>query len=153
VRQVFGGWQFSGIFSGATGQPLLITEGSPDNVSRPDYVGGKAVNSNYHDTLQYLNRSAFALVPISSASGLPIHPGNIASGFVRGPGFWNVDLSVGKNFSILEKVQLQLRMDAFNSLNHTNLSSFSNDFMNANFGRFTNTTGARVVQLNGRITW
>jgi hypothetical protein len=154
LRQAFGGWQFSGIFAGATGQPLLITEGSADNVSRPDYVANQpAVNANYQSTLQYLNKGAFTPVPISSASGLPIRPGNISGAFVRGPGYWNADLSIGKNFSIAEKLKLQLRLDAFNALNHTNLTSFSQDVLNANFGRFTNTRGARVLQLNGRFTW
>ena len=153
VRQVLGGWQLSSIFAGATGQPLLITEGSADNVSRPDYIGGVAVNSNYQSTLQYLNKSAFGLIPISGASGLPIRPGNMSNGEIRGPGYWNIDLSLGKNFTILERLQLQLRLDTFNSLNHTNMTTFSTDFTNSTFGRFTNTRGARVLQLNGRITW
>jgi outer membrane receptor protein involved in Fe transport len=153
VRQAFGGWQLSSIFAGATGQPLLISEGSADNVSRPDYIGGAAVNSNYQSTLQYLNKSAFGLIPISAASGLPIRPGNMSNGELRGPGYWNIDLSLGKNFTILEKLQLQLRLDTFDSLNHTSLTSFSNDLTSSSFGRFTNTRGARVLQLNGRITW
>ncbi|MFL6414210.1 MAG: TonB-dependent receptor domain-containing protein [Bryobacteraceae bacterium] len=154
VKQAFGGWQFSGIVAAATGQPLLITEGSADNVSRPDYVANQpGVNPNYLSTLQYINKAAFTAVPISSASGLPIRPGNISGAFLRGPGYWNADLSVGKNFSILEKLKLQLRLDALNALNHTNLTSFNQDVLNANFGRFTNTRGARVLQLNGRFTW
>jgi hypothetical protein len=153
VRQAFGGWQLSSIFAGATGQPLLISEGSADNVSRPDYIGGAAVNANYQSTLQYLNKSAFGLIPISAASGLPIRPGNMSNGELRGPGYWNIDLSLGKNFTILEKLQFQLRLDTFNSLNHTSLTSFSNDLTSSSFGRFTNTRGARVLQLNGRITW
>ena len=52
-----------------------------------------------------------------------------------------------------EKVQLQVRMDAFNSLNHTNLSGFSTDASASSFGRFTNTRGARVAQLNARLTF
>jgi len=154
VRQAFGGWQLSGIITAATGQPILIVEGSADNVSRPDYVANQpGVNVNYQSTLQYINKAAFTPVPISSASGLPIRPGNISGAFLRGPGFWNADLSIGKNFSIMEQLKLQLRLDAFNSLNHTNLTSFSQDVLNANFGRFTNTRGARVLQLNGRFTW
>jgi outer membrane receptor protein involved in Fe transport len=153
IRLALGGWQVSGIITAATGQPLLLSEGNSDNVSRPDYIGGNAINSNSRTTLQYLNRAAFALVPISSASGLPIRPGNIASGVVRGPGFVNADVSVGKNFAIFERLQLQLRLDAFNSLNHTNFTSFSTDLTNSAFGRFTNTMGARVIQLNGRFSW
>jgi hypothetical protein len=153
ARQALGGWQLSGILSAATGNPLLITSGNVDNTSRPDYVGGNTVNSNYQQTLQYLNKAAFATPQISTASGLPVRPGNLGHGAVFGPGYWNVDLSIGKNFKPTEKVQLQVRMDAFNSLNHTSLSGFSLDATSSSFGRFTNTRGARVAQLNARLSF
>src|SRR5579884_182564 len=153
LRQVLGGWQTSGIITASTGNPLLITWGNIENTSRPDYVGGNPINANYRQTLQYLNKAAFAAVPVSQASGLPIRPGNLGHGAVYGPGFWNVDLSLGKNFRPTEKIQLQVRMDAFNALNHTSLSGFSTDITSSSFGRFTNTRGARVAQLNARLSW
>jgi len=154
LRQALGGWQFSGIVSAATGQPIIITEQTGENISRPDVISGNPVTANYTQTLQYLNVAAFAPVPISAASSLPIRPGNLGRGAIRGPGFWNVDLSAGKNFRIAEKVQFQIRLDAFNAFNHTNLSSFaSTDITNSSFGRFTNTRGARVAQLNARLSW
>jgi outer membrane receptor protein involved in Fe transport len=154
LRQALGGWQFSGIFSAGTGQPIIVTETTGENISRPDYVSGNAVASNYSQTLQYLNTAALAPVPISTASGLPIRPGSLGRGAIRGPGSWNTDLSLGKNFMIAEKVQFQIRLDAFNALNHTNLSGFaSTDITNPSFGRFTNTAGARVAQLNARLSW
>jgi outer membrane receptor protein involved in Fe transport len=154
LRQALGDWQFSGIFSARTGQPIIITETTGENISRPDYVSGNPVTSNYTQTLQYLNTAALAPVPIGSASSLPIRPGSLGRGAIRGPGLWNADLSLGKNFMIAEKVQLQVRLDAFNSLNHTSLSGFaSTDITNSSFGRFTNTAGARVAQLNARLSW
>ena len=153
VRQAFGDWQVSGIVSAATGQPFVITETTGENISRPDIVGDP-VNANYEATLQYLNKAAFIPVPISQASGLPIRPGNLGRGVVRRPGLWNVDLSLGKNFKIAEAVRLQVRMDAFNAFNHTNLSGLaSTDVTSGSFGRFTNTTGARVAQLNVRLSF
>ena len=153
VRQVLGGWQVSSIITAATGQPLLILQGGARETSRPDYIGGIPVNSNYRDTLQYLNTAAFAKIPISSASGRTIRPGNLGSGAVRGPGFWNADVSLGKNFHFTEQAKVQIRMDAFNFFNHTNLSTFSTDINNARFGTFTNTRGARVIQLNARFSF
>jgi len=154
LRGAFGGWQFSGIFSAASGQPIIISEQTGENISRPDYHSGNAINPNYTQTLQYLNTPAFLAVPVSSASSLPIRPGNLGRGVIRGPGFWNVDLSLGKNFKLAEKVQFQIRLDAFNALNHTSLTSFaSTDITNSSFGRFTNTRGSRVAQLNARLSW
>ena len=40
---------------------------------------------------------------------------------LRGPGFFNLDLGVGKTFPIYEdKVNLKFRVDAFNAFNHPN---------------------------------
>lgn len=153
VKHTIGGWQLSGILTAASGQPLLILQGGARETSRPDYVGGNAVLSDYSETLQYLNKDAFAKIPIGSASGRTIRPGNVGSGSVRGPGFWNVDFSLGKNFPIAERANFQFRADAFNALNHTNLTSFSTDVNNSRFGRFTNSRGGRVVQLNARFSF
>jgi len=154
LRGVLGGWQFSGIFTGASGQPVIISEQTGENISRPDYVSGNAVNSNYNQTLFYLNTAAFSAVPVSPVSSLPIRPGNLGRGVIRGPGFWNADLSLGKNFKFAEKAQLQIRIDAFNALNHTSLSGFaSTDITNSSFGRFTNTRGARIAQINARLSF
>ena len=53
---------------------------------RADYVGGNAVLPNYRETLQYLNPAAFQRIPVSSASGAPIRPGNAGFGVARAPG-------------------------------------------------------------------
>jgi len=154
VRQILGGWQVSGIFRASTGEPLTISQGSSSiEGSRGDYVGGKAINDNYRETLQYLNKSAFAPVTVSSRSGASIRPGNVGNGAVRGPGLWNVDFSLGKDFSLRERYKIALRGDMFNFFNHTNLSGFSSDVNNARFGTFTSTRGARVVQLNVRLSF
>ena len=57
------------------------------------------------------------------------------------------------NFALREGMQLQVRTDMFNSLNHTNLSGLVVEITNARFGQLTSTGGARTVQLNARLTW
>ncbi len=153
VRHTLGGWQASGLFSAATGQPLLILQGGARETSRPDYVGGNPLLSDYRQTLQYLNVAAFSKIPIGTASGRTIRPGNLGSGAVRGPGYWNLDFSLAKNFALTEAMGFQIRMDAFNFLNHTNYTSFSTDINNGRFGKFTNTRGARVIQVNARFSF
>jgi len=66
---------------------------------------------------------------------------------------WNVNFSVAKNFSLRENVQLQLRTDAFNALNHTSLSGLRTSLNDVFFGQLLNTQGAPAVQLNTRITF
>jgi hypothetical protein len=153
ARALIAGWQMSGIFTARTGTPLLITQGCSITHCRPDYIGGSPTHSDARQTLRYLNRAAFAPVPIIAASGATARPGNVGNGAVRLPGIWNFDFSAGKNFSLTESLRLQIRGDMFNALNHTNFSSVTTDINSANFGRFTNTMGARAIQLNARLSF
>ena len=40
-----------------------------------------------------------------------------------GPGFWNLDLGLTKNFNLTERMRMQLRAEAFNALNHPNFDT------------------------------
>ncbi|MBZ5610641.1 MAG: TonB-dependent receptor [Acidobacteriia bacterium] len=153
ARTVLGGWQATGIFSAQTGLPIIVTQTSSTPNQRADYIGGQAILSNYQDTLQYLNPAAFQKIPVSSASGAPIRPGNAGPGEVRSPGLWNLNFSMAKNFSIRENVKLQIRTDMFNTLNHTNLSGLRTSVNDPFFGQLLSTLGARVMQFNARITF
>jgi hypothetical protein len=154
ARQILGGWRVASIFNGQTGQPINITQISGVLASRPDYIGGEAVLDDYNSTRQYLDRSAFALVPIIGASRATARPGNIGYGAIRGPGAWNVDISMAKDFRVTERVAFQLRTDMFNAVNNVNLTGLvTNINTTATFGQLRGTRGQRVVQLNGRIMW
>jgi outer membrane receptor protein involved in Fe transport len=153
LRYALGGWQASGIFTAQTGGALILTESSGLAGSRPDYIGGSPILSNYRSTLQYLNPAAFARVPVSSVSAETIRAGNIGTGAIRGPGLWNLDFSMAKNFTITERLHLQFRADLFNALNHTVLSGLSVEITNPRFGQLTSTNGARLMQLNARLSW
>ena len=141
------------IVTARTGEPLNITQTSSLQVNRPDYIAGNPVNDNYRQTLQYLNRSAFALVPLVPTSGATIRPGNLGWGAIRAPGAWNLDLSLGKNFNLSERFRVQLRTDLFNSLNHVNPANINTSLNSGTFGQVRGTTGQRVIQLNGRLSW
>jgi hypothetical protein len=74
-----------------------------------------------------------------------------ARAFFRGPGAWNLDLSLFKNFQITETVQLRFTADFFNAPNHpldvnpnatTGLQDLS---LSAN--------QPRIVQFSGRLSW
>ncbi|SPE20816.1 TonB-dependent receptor plug [Candidatus Sulfotelmatomonas gaucii] len=156
-RDLLDGWQISAIYSGNTGFPANVTySNSSYPADRPDpvasvnlYVGGY---KTFPGTHQYVSPSAFAAVPISSASGAQIRGGYLRRNAVRSPGLENWDASLLKNFFITEKVQLQLRGDAFNTLNHTNLSGLQTNFAASTFGRLTTAT-PRTLQIQGRITF
>lgn len=41
----------------------------------------------------------------------------------------------------------------FNTFNHTNLTGVVTEITNPRFGELTGTTGARVIQLNARLSF
>jgi hypothetical protein len=156
VRQIVGAWNISGVFSAATGSPLGISQTSAGGSQRPDYVFGQdPINDNWRETpnYQYLNLAAFARVPIITASGEASRPGTLGWGAVRGPGFWNVDLALARNFPIKENVRFQIRVDMLNALNKVNLSNVTTSINSSTFGQARGTRGQRVLQLNARINF
>jgi hypothetical protein len=71
--------------------------------------------------------------------------------FINGPGFFNWDASIIKNIPVKESVRFQLRVEAFNLLNHTNFGNPQFSVNSSNFGRITTSGAARILQLVGRI--
>jgi hypothetical protein len=51
--------------------------------------------------------------------------GNMGRNIFRGFGFYNWDASVGKSWSLSEKLKLQFRGEVFNVLNHPHFSTSS----------------------------
>jgi hypothetical protein len=166
VRHAVGGWEIAGILSARTGSRLIITETCASNwFCRPDYAGGDTIVDNWQQantarcsvggrcSVQYLNKSAFTLVPVDPNTRIAIRPGNLGNGAVRGPGSWSTDLNVSRNFRLTERLNLQIRADMFNALNHVNLNDPSTGLNGATFGEINGAGSMRVVQLNGRIQW
>jgi hypothetical protein len=149
-----------------TGERIIITQAcAADYHCRPDYVGGQLVHDNWKEnsttncavggrcSIQYINRSAFALVPVDPRTRIAVRPGNVGNGIIRSPLNWSVDVALSKNFRIAERVNLQLRADMFNFLNRVNYGSPNGNMSSANFGEINGAGGMRVVQLNARLTW
>jgi hypothetical protein len=153
ARMALGGWQLSGVFTAQTGSPFNVTQPSGLDSSRPDYVGGVPILPDADKTLQYLNRSAFAQVPLSAGPRLPIRPGNIGRNALYGPDWWNIDMTLAKSIAFTESTRLQVRAELLNAFNHTVMSGINGNITQSNFGRFTATRGARQVQIGARFTF
>jgi len=60
-------------------------------------------------------------------------------GVVNGPGLWRFDFSLVKGTQIMERVNMQFRVDAFNLFNHTNYSTINTTITSSLFGHLRTT--------------
>src|SRR5439155_19748613 len=151
LKNTLGGWQGSGVFRAQTGNPISATEASARAFGRPDLID--PAHAVIDTGLQFLNRAAFLAVPVSSVSGQQIRAGNEGNGFLTGPGLWNLDFSLGKNFKITERIQFQFRADMLNAFNHANLNVVETNLNNARFGQRTGSYDPRTVQFHSRVSF
>ena len=115
---VLGGWNVNTIFQARTGFPFTVWDGAgqslqaPRTVERPNTTcSGETNASGPNDT--WIDISCFQ----HAAAGTF---GNSGVGILRGPGYWNVDLGISKNFYLDDKRYLTFRAEAFNVFNHPN---------------------------------
>jgi hypothetical protein len=153
AKRLLGGWQLTGIYRATSGSALNITQTSSREFSRPDYAGGDPYLHPSSITGLYLNLAAFTRVPVSSASGQTIRPGNVGRNSLRGPNSWTVDMNIGKTFRITERITLQVRADMFNAFNHPNWGNPNTDIVNSLFGRITSASSPRTMQLAARLAF
>jgi hypothetical protein len=160
---VFGGWNFSAIFTYYSGIPFMPTIGSyPAGAGQP-YTGPNSVPNLGSGSPYAANRDRNQWI-VGGFGGPFLLPaanafGNYPINSLYGPQFVNVDASIMKVFSIKERLRFTLRMDATNALNHTNLGLPNNDITSAMVGQITNIAfngnnySMRRVQFSGRFTW
>jgi hypothetical protein len=153
LGSLLGGWQLSSVLNFRSGEPLRITQASGISNSRPDYNGGNQVFDNWRDTLQYLDRSAYTLVPTSPITKATIRPGNQNSSQVQGPGRRRVDLTVAKAFAMPGRTQLQVRFESFNVFNWAQYNNPNTTVTSPIFGQITSVASTRTGQIGLRLTF
>jgi hypothetical protein len=78
--------------------------------------------------------------------------GTLGRNALRGPGFINTDVSLSKHlFLFAEKLDSELRLDAFNVFNHANFGNPNTNIENALFGQVSTTIGSNSTTSGPRI--
>jgi hypothetical protein len=119
--RILGGWEVAGLFTVRTGLPVNITmkpkttpaDGNTSN-QRPEYIGGPMYASPQTvsaTTDGWFNPAAFAYPA-------PGTYGNLGRNIAFGPGMYQIDSSLHKQFAVSERFHLDLRGEAFNLFNH-----------------------------------
>ena len=113
------GWQVSGITGIMSGQPFSVTFNAAKQgwfSSRANLVPGVPLYAADRTVKQWFNPAAFSIPA-------PFTFGNTAYNMLWGPGLQNWDISLSKSTRFGERVNLQFRIDAFNSFNHPNFAN------------------------------
>ncbi len=159
LNGIVGGWQVSGILTAQSGSALTVTQPSGIPQSRPDVVSGTDLMiPDWRSTCgatgcSYLNPAAFAAVPISSVTNATLRPGTYKVGQARGPGSWNLNMTIAKSFTLIGAQKLQVRADVFNALNTKNWNGPTLGINSPEFGRITGAAPARSAQVGARWTF
>jgi hypothetical protein len=145
-------WEIAPLVRVASGSPINITTGLDNSLTavnndRPNIIS-KSVFTHAHplqDSTQNpttLNIAAFSANAIGSY-------GNLGRNAFMGPKFVNVDASLGRKFPIYDRLTMQLRLEAFNLLNHPNFSNPSTLSINStsSFGKITSTASGSNPRL------
>lgn len=149
-------WRVSAIFQAQSGFPFTISVFGDtanagtllgENPIRANYTGQAVFGSGTHTAAEWFNPAAFA-TPAAFTFG------NVGRNSIYGPGRQTLDLALQREFSITEKIKFQIRAEAFNALNHTNLGT-PNRFVNTpQFGTITEAaTPPREIQLGARLSF
>src|SRR5262249_16386461 len=127
---VLGGWEFAPIFTAQGGLGLTIVQSVLLNLggerqSRPNRLSNGTLPESQRPVDRYFDHSAFKLWQTNPTLDgfVPFQTfGNSGVGVIRGPGLFNIDFNLSKNFALTEHKVLQFRAEFFNALNHSNFS-------------------------------
>lgn len=170
LNQIVGGWRVFGVIQAHSGVPFtpIVAAGNTDFALAgsincfcgyslyPNRIGsGKVSNPT---PAKWFDPTAF----VAPKSGF----GNSGRNILRGPRLVDLDLSLGKSFRIREGMNLEIRADSYNALNHpqfvgggTTPVPVDRNILSSTAGQITPAQGAnnfgpgRIIQMGGRLSF
>jgi len=137
------GWQLNGLLGAYSGTPFTVTASSaslnaPGNTQTADQVlSTVAIPAGVGTNATYFDPAAFA--PVTTARF-----GSSGLNLLRGPRGVSLNMSLFRDFSVLERIKIQFRAEAFNL---TNTPMFNNP--NASVSSATFNSDGTIKALNG----
>jgi hypothetical protein len=162
---LLGGWQLSGIVKAVSGSVFELHAGGSSssnlnatsgNDQRPDIVKPSVdVSGQVGPGTTWFDTTAFA--PVTDLNRFGTSPFY----FLHGPGLFNVDLALARNFKMTERFNLQFRAQAINFTNTPHFSNPNGDLNSSSFGLVNGlaNTGrdggvdARQIELSMRLSF
>jgi hypothetical protein len=162
------GWEMSTIYTALSGRPFTVIVGGGTDPSGQG-LDGNSIRAAWDGTpIHYNTRNPDAYVVetytvpnqpdpcgnVSASGGIPLSPfyipcagtaGNSRRNQLIGPGLSQWDVSLIKSTKITERVNVELRWEVYNILNHGNFYYFPNNILNAGgFGQIKETSDVAV---------
>jgi len=159
LNHIAGGWQTNWILSKVSGTPFTITApngtfgaaGSTETANQSGSVHILGATPRPGCTTGNLTCSYFDPSVFSAPSG-PVF-GNVGRDTVRGPGFFNLDMSVFRTFKLTERFSLQCRAEAFGLTNTPHFSNPGAGVSGMGVGTFGVITSTRAGDPGSRTVW
>jgi hypothetical protein len=122
-NRIVGGWTVAGMFRARAGFPVNVLDAEQftgialENVFRPNLIEGQPVwiSDSAAPGGRRLNPGAFDAIPAPAQ-------GNLGRNAITGFGMSQLDLSIRREFLRSERRFLELRIEAYNALNHANFA-------------------------------
>jgi len=150
LGNIVGDWNLDGVWSMESG--LYFTPRDNTSVSnaqdtsnggptdRPNRVSDGNLPSGQRTITHWFDTSAFAVQAQNTF-------GNAGNYILVGPGYFNLDLGIHRDFRVTERIKATFRWEMFNALNHANFSNPNASVGNPLYGQITGTLPARSEQV------
>jgi hypothetical protein len=151
---LLGGWMINNVYTFQVGAPIMWVNGGSSSIGDYVYYGTMPLDLNNRQ----INGPAFNTTDFntSSSAAFQYHIGTFSTMFsnLRADGINQYDPSLSKRFLFSERAFVQLRLEAFNVLNHPVFSPPSTTATNAAFGTITSSANRyRTLQLGAHVVF
>jgi hypothetical protein len=159
VRTAFADWRAAAVITAESGFPftpqLAINSLNDGGYQLPDRLATGALPAGQRSYLEWFNTSLNPADP-KRAFAIPAlyRYGNSGFDILRGPEMTTADISLARSFRLRERLRLETRVEAFNSLNQTNFALPNRIIGVETAGAISHTsTPARQMQIVVRLEW
>src|SRR4030095_9928224 len=125
ARAVTKNWRLSALYKAQSGFPFIIS-GIGDTANAGTLLGENPIRASYTGQPVFGSGTGTAdrwFNPAAFSTPAAFTFGNVGRNSVYGPGLQTLDLALQREFAVTETVKVQIRAEAFNALNHTNLGT------------------------------
>jgi len=169
AHSILGGWEVSGTAISEAGLPWAGNNAPGGGYADSVGLGGNYTNrANFTGKVKYTKAKAtvgsnsgyqwvaadgFSAPTPSWEGGPNLGFGQSGRDIVVGPGRTNFTTSVFKAFAVTEGTRFELRVESFNTFNHTQFNNFNRTATGADFGFVTGAQDARELQFGGKFVF